>query len=57
MTFGEITYIIAFGLFAFMTFLIIRSYFRSKFNDEGKRIDMQEDETSRHSELDSESHK
>ena len=45
MTFGEITYIIAFALFAFMTFLIIRSYFRSKFDDEGRRIDMQEDET------------
>lgn len=43
MTFGEITYIIAFALFALMTFLIIRSYFRSKFDDEGRRIDMQED--------------
>ena len=45
MTFGEITYIIAFGLFVFMTFLIIRSYFRSKFDDKGRRIDMQEDKT------------
>ena len=45
MTFGEITYIIAFGLFTFMTFLIIRNYFRSKFDEEGKRIDMQEDKT------------
>ena len=42
MTFGQIVYLMAFGLFAFMTFLIIRNYFRSKFNDEGKRIDMQD---------------
>ena len=43
MTFGQIVYILAFGLFAFMTFLIVRNYFRSKFDEEGKRIDMQED--------------
>lgn len=40
MTLGQIVYILAFALFAFMTFLIIRNYFRSKFNDEGRRIDM-----------------
>ena len=44
MPIGQIIYLIAFALFAFMTFLIIRNYFRSKFDDEGKRIDMQEDE-------------
>ena len=45
MSIGEIVYFIAFGLFAFMTFLIIRNYFRSKFDDEGRRIDMKEDKT------------
>ena len=45
MSFGDILYIFAAALFAFMTFLIVRNYFRSKFDDEGKRIDMQEDIT------------
>jgi ribose 5-phosphate isomerase RpiB len=40
MPFGEILYNIAIFLFAFMTFLIVRNYFRSKFDDEGRRIDM-----------------
>jgi hypothetical protein len=42
MSIGDIFYIFAFILFAFMTFVIIRNYFRNKFDDEGKRIDMQE---------------
>ncbi|MBN2249480.1 MAG: hypothetical protein JW682_03960 [Campylobacterales bacterium] len=40
MGFGDIFYIVAFVLFAFMTFVIIRNYFRSKFDDEGRRKDM-----------------
>lgn len=43
MSFGDIVYILAFVLFSLMTFLIIRNYFRSKFDDEGRRIDMQEE--------------
>jgi hypothetical protein len=45
MRFGDIVYVFAFVLFAFMTFVIIRNYFRSKFDDEGKRKDMQEDKS------------
>jgi len=37
---GDILYIIALILFALMTFAIIRNYFRSKFDDEGRRKDM-----------------
>jgi len=40
MSFGDIVYIIAMFLFAFMTFIIVRNYFRSKFDDEGRRKDM-----------------
>jgi len=40
MSFGDIFYIFAFVLFALMTFVIIRNYFRNKFDNEGKRIDM-----------------
>ena len=40
MSFGDIVYIFAFILFAFMTFVIIRNYFRNKFDDEGRRTDM-----------------
>ncbi|MFT7878919.1 MAG: hypothetical protein ABXS91_00880 [Sulfurimonas sp.] len=40
MSFGDIVYIFAFVLFAFMTFVIIRNYFRSKFDDDGRRKDM-----------------
>ena len=49
MNFGDIVYIFAFVLFAFMTFVIIRNYFRNKFDDEGRRIDMQEDESTKDS--------
>jgi len=48
MSFGDILYIIAIFLFAYLTFGIIRNYYKSKFNDEGRRIDMleeKEDET------------
>ncbi|UFH58636.1 hypothetical protein [Sulfurovum mangrovi] len=40
MPFGDIVYIFAFVLFAFMTFVIIRNYFRNKFDNEGRRKDM-----------------
>lgn len=40
MNFGDIFYIFAFVLFAFMTFVIIRNYFRSKFDEQGRRKDM-----------------
>lgn len=45
MSFSEIVYYIALLIFIVMTFLIIRNYYRNKFDDEGKRIDMQSDET------------
>lgn len=45
MSFGDILYIFAFVLFAFMTFVIIRNYFRSKFDDEGRRKDMKEEDS------------
>lgn len=44
MSFGDILYIIAIVLFAYLTFGIIRGYFKAKFDDEGRRIDMIEDE-------------
>lgn len=44
MSIWEILYYVAVVLFAFMTFLIIRANFRSKFDDEGNRIDLKEKE-------------
>ncbi len=40
MPIGDIIYILALTLFAFMTFVIIRNYYRKKFNDKGQRMDM-----------------
>jgi len=40
MNIWEILYVIALLLFSFMTFAIIRANFRSKFDDEGRRIDL-----------------
>lgn len=40
MSFGDILYVIAIFLFAYITFGIVRGYFKSKFDDEGRRIDM-----------------
>ena len=40
MSFGDILYIIAMFLFAYLTFGIIRNYYKSKFDDDGHRIDM-----------------
>ena len=44
MSFGDILYIIAMFLFAYITFGIVRGYFKNKFDDEGRRIDMIDDE-------------
>ena len=44
MSFGDILYIVAIFLFAYLTFGIVRSYFKSKFDDDGRRIDMLDDE-------------
>ena len=43
MSFGDILYIVAVILFVYMTFGIIRNYYKSKFDDEGHRIDIQDD--------------
>ena len=44
MSFGDILYVVAIFLFVFMTFGIIKNYYKSKFDEEGRRIDMQEDD-------------
>ena len=43
MSFGDILYIIVVFLFVFMTFGIVKNYYKSKFDDEGHRIDMQDE--------------
>ena len=45
MSFGDILYIIAIFLFTYLTFGIVRGYFRAKFDDEGRRKDMIDKET------------
>lgn len=42
MSFWDYLYIVAMVLFAYITFGIVRRYFKAKFDDEGRRIDMQE---------------
>ena len=44
MSFGDVLYVIAIVLFAYITFGIVRGYFKGKFDDEGRRIDMIEKE-------------
>ncbi len=44
MSFGDIVYIFAALLFAYMTFAIVRNNFRSKFDDEWRRKDLKEEE-------------
>ena len=44
MSFGDILYIIAIVVFVFLTFGIVKSYYKSKFDDEGRRIDMLDEE-------------
>jgi len=40
MIFWDYLYIVAVFLFAYITFGIVRSYFKAKFDDEGRRLDM-----------------
>lgn len=44
MSFGDILYIIALVLFVYMTFGIVRNYYKTKFDEDGHRIDMYDDE-------------
>jgi len=44
MSFGDIVYTIVLIVFVYLTFGIIKNYYKSKFDDEGRRIDMLEDE-------------
>jgi hypothetical protein len=44
MSIWDILYIIAIILFAYMTFGIVKNYFKSKFDDDGHRIDMKDEE-------------
>jgi len=46
MSFGDILYVIAIAIFIFLTFGIIRNYYKNKFDEEGQRIDMKEEEVS-----------
>ena len=43
MSFGDILYIIEMFLFAFITFGIVKNNYKNKFDDEGRRIDMQDE--------------
>jgi len=47
MSIGDILYIGAALLFAYMTFVIIRGNFRRKFDDEGNRLDLKNKEESK----------
>ena len=40
MSIGDIFYIIAMIFFGLMTFGILRGYYRSKFDNSGRRLDM-----------------
>ena len=44
MPFGDIVYIVAIVLFSYITFGIVKGYFKAKFDDEGRRLDMLEEE-------------
>lgn len=44
MSFFDYLYILAMFLFAYLTFGIVRNYYKKKFDSEGRRIDMLEDE-------------
>jgi len=43
MSVWDILYIIAIFLFAYITFGIVRGYFKAKFDDEGHRKDMSDE--------------
>ncbi len=47
MKFGDILYILAMVIFAWMTFAIVRGNFQRKFDDEGNRLDLKEEDKSR----------
>lgn len=40
MSFGDILYIVAVFLFVYMTFGIVKNYYKNKFDAEGRRLDM-----------------
>jgi len=42
MSIGDILYLIAAFIFAYMTFVIIRGNFQRKFDEDGNRIDLKE---------------
>jgi len=42
MSMGDIFYVIAMVLFAYMTFAIVRGNFQRKFDKDGNRIDLKE---------------
>ncbi len=44
MSFGDYLYIVAIFLFAYLTFGIVRGYFKAKFDDDGHRIDMKDED-------------
>jgi len=44
MSFGDIVYTIVLIVFVYLTFGIIKNYYKSKFDDEGRRLDMIDDE-------------
>lgn len=46
MSFGDYLYIIAMVLFAYITFGIVRGYFKAKFDEDGHRMDMQDEDKS-----------
>ena len=47
MSIGDIFYIFAAVMFSWMTFVIVRNNFRSKFDEEGRRIDLKDDDAKR----------
>ena len=44
MLLGDILYLIAIVLFVFLTFGIVKNYYKQKFNENDERIDMLEEE-------------
>ena len=44
MSFGDVIYVIAMVLFVFITFGIVKNYYKTKFDDDGNRIDMKDEE-------------
>jgi hypothetical protein len=44
MSFGDIVYIIVAFVFAYMTFVIIRGNFQRKFDSDGNRLDLKDED-------------